>query len=63
MRTFTDKMKREAYEGQKGICPFCKGENKKDKWVNEDMEADYITPWHEGGKNNSRELPHVVQAR
>ena len=50
IRAFTDKMKREAYERQKGICPFCKGENKKKKWEFEEMEADHITPWHEGGK-------------
>jgi len=50
IRAFTDKMKREAYERQKGICPFCKGENEKKKWEIEEMEADHITPWHEGGK-------------
>ncbi|MFC1678240.1 HNH endonuclease family protein [Patescibacteria group bacterium] len=53
IRAFTDKMKREAYERQKGICPFCKGENKKKKWEIEEMEADHITPWHEGGKTIS----------
>jgi hypothetical protein len=50
IRAFNDKMKREAYEKQKGICPHCKGENKKKKWEIEEMEADHITPWHEGGK-------------
>jgi len=50
IRAFTDKMKREAYERQKGICPHCKGENKKRKWEIEEMEADHIKPWHEGGK-------------
>lgn len=45
-----DKMKREAYERQKGICPDCKGENKKKKWEIEEMEADHIKPWHNGGK-------------
>ncbi len=50
IRAFTDKMKREAYERQKGICRFCKGENKKKKWGIEEMEADHIKPWHEGGK-------------
>jgi hypothetical protein len=50
IRAFTDKMKREAYERQKGICPHCKGENKKKKWGIEEMEADHIKPWHEGGK-------------
>lgn len=50
IRAFTDKMKREAYERQKGVCPHCKGENKKKKWEIEEMEADHIKPWHEGGK-------------
>lgn len=53
IRTFTDKMKREAYERQKGICPHCKGENKKKKWDIKEMEADHIKPWHEGGKTSS----------
>lgn len=45
IRAFTDKMKREAYERQSGICIKC---NKHFKL--EEMEADHITPWHEGGK-------------
>jgi hypothetical protein len=53
IRAFNDKMKREAYERQKGICPHCKGENKKKKWEIEEMEADHITPWHEGGKTTA----------
>jgi hypothetical protein len=44
IRAFTDKMKREAYERQKGICSFC-----KKKFDISEMEADHITPWHEGG--------------
>jgi len=51
IRAFTDKMKREAYERQKGVCPWCKKEKKeKQEWEIEEMEADHITPWHEGGK-------------
>lgn len=45
IRAFTEKQKREAYERQKGICPDC-----KKKWKIEEMEADHIRPWHEGGK-------------
>lgn len=45
IRSFTEKQKREAYERQKGFCPVC-----KKKWKIEEMEADHITPWHEGGK-------------
>lgn len=48
IRSFTDKQKREAYERQKGVCPVC-----KNKWKIEEMEADHIKPWHEGGKTSS----------
>jgi len=51
IRAFTDKMKREAYERQKGICPWCKKEKRaKQKWDFEEMEADHIKPWSKGGK-------------
>ena len=45
IRSFTENMKREAYERQKGICIKCKGIFEIDE-----MEADHIKPWHEGGK-------------
>ncbi len=45
IRAFTDKMKREAYERQKGICKKCKKHFEIDE-----MEADHIKPWREGGK-------------
>ena len=48
IRSFTDNQKREAYEKQKGICPNC-----KEHFEIEEMEADHITPWHDGGKTTS----------
>lgn len=48
IRAFNDKMKREAYERQKGICSKC-GEH----FDLGEMEADHITPWHEGGKTTA----------
>lgn len=45
IRAFSDKMKREAYERQKGNCVKCRKHFKI-----EEMEADHIKPWHEGGK-------------
>ena len=48
IRTFTDKPKRESYERQKGICVKCGVQFE----LNE-MEADHITPWHEGGKTTA----------
>nr|WP_244644808.1 DUF262 domain-containing protein [Frigoribacterium sp. CFBP 8766] len=45
LRGFSDKDKREAYERQQGICAKCGQE-----FEIQEMEADHITPWHEGGK-------------
>lgn len=47
IRAFTDNMKREAYERQKGVCPDC-GKH----WEIGEMEADHIKPWVEGGKTS-----------
>lgn len=49
IRTFNDRQKREAYERQKSVCPVCKKKYKIDE-----MEADHITPWHEGGKTSGK---------
>jgi hypothetical protein len=48
IRAFSENMRREAYEGQKGICPKCKKHFELDE-----MEGDHIKPWHEGGKTNA----------
>ena len=48
IRAFTQSMKRETYEKQAGICPVC-----KQYFEIEQMEADHITPWCEGGKTGS----------
>ena len=45
IRTFDDNTKREVYEMQDGICPLC-GKH----FEIEQMEADHITPWVEGGR-------------
>ncbi len=45
LRSFDDDQKREVYERQGGICTKCGG-----KFEFYEMEADHITPWHEGGK-------------
>ena len=49
IRAFTDNQKREAYERQQGICVKC-GEH----FELSGMEADHITPWHEGGKTSAK---------
>jgi len=51
IRAFTPNAKREAYERQKGICPKCK---EKKKWQLDEMEADHIKPWHEGGPTTAK---------
>jgi len=48
IRAFSNKQKREAYEKQKGICPVC-----NEHFDINEMEADHITPWHEGGKTSA----------
>jgi len=48
IRAFSQKQKREAYERQKGICAEF-----KEYFEFEEMEADHITPWHEGGKTSA----------
>ena len=45
IRAFSEKTKREVYEKQNGVCKKC-GRHFE---INE-MEADHITPWCEGGK-------------
>ena len=45
IRLFDDNTKREIYEKQQGICPLC-----KEHFDIEQMEADHITPWKEGGR-------------
>ena len=48
IRAFSPNERREAYERQKGICPVC-GQH----FELEVMEADHITPWHDGGKTEA----------
>ena len=45
IRAFDDNTKREVYERQQGICKIC-GKH----FDIEQMEADHITPWKEGGR-------------
>lgn len=48
IRSFSDNQKREAFEKQMGLCPIC-----KERFEIIEMEADHVTPWHEGGKTIS----------
>ena len=48
IRAFADNQKREAYERQHGICSKC-----EEHFELYQMEADHITPWHEGGKTDA----------
>ncbi|MBR1889689.1 MAG: DUF262 domain-containing protein [Alloprevotella sp.] len=49
LRIFPEIMRQASYERQKGICPIC-GLH----FDIEDMEADHITPWSEGGKTEEK---------
>lgn len=48
VRAFDNRMKRTAYEKQKGFCKKC-GKH----FEIEQMEADHITPWSKGGKTDA----------
>jgi len=48
IRAFSENMRREAYERQKGVCPKC-----RKKFDIAEMEADHVKPWHKGGKTNA----------
>jgi len=47
IRAFSNSLKQNAYEQQEGNCPTC-----EEHFELSQMEADHITPWHEGGKTN-----------
>jgi 5-methylcytosine-specific restriction endonuclease McrA len=50
-------MKRAAYERQKGICAKC-GEH----FELEEMEADHIKPWSEGGATTAKNCQLLCRA-
>ena len=45
IRAFTPNQRREAFERQNGLCPVC-----GKQFDISEMEADHVTPWHEGGR-------------
>jgi len=47
IRAFSPNQKREAYERQNGKCQVC-----NENFAIDNMEADHIIPWHEGGKTS-----------
>lgn len=61
IRSFTDRMKREAYERQAGVCvarnAVCGGA----KFDITEMEADHTTPWSEGGKTTSENCQMICR--
>ncbi len=48
IRAFSEQQKRSAYERQNGICADCGG-----YFDIREMEADHITPWHDGGRTEA----------
>ena len=53
IRAFDDNIKREVYERQNHKCPYCVREGNDKEYNIEDMEADHITPWSQGGKTTA----------
>lgn len=48
IRAFSEAQKLAAYENQLGICPHC-----HEHFELNQMEADHITPWHDGGRTTA----------
>ena len=48
IRAFSEAQRLAAYDAQFGICPIC-----GNHYEIEEMEADHITPWSEGGKTTA----------
>lgn len=47
LRAFTEAQRRSMFERQVGVCPSCKL-----TFTYDQMEADHITPWSEGGRTS-----------
>jgi hypothetical protein len=56
IRAFNDNIKREVFILQGGHCSCCEKPFKI-----EEMEADHITPWHEGGKTVTESCPMLYR--
>ncbi|MCD7711126.1 MAG: DUF262 domain-containing protein [Porphyromonadaceae bacterium] len=56
IRSFTDNMKREAYERQKGLCTKC-GQHFSLK----EMQGDHILPWSKGGRTTADNCQMLCQ--
>lgn len=51
LRAFSEKVKREAYTKQAGICADGSCPEKTRVFKFEEMEADHVDPWHAGGRS------------
>lgn len=49
LRAFTDKVKREVYDAQAGLCASARCLKPGHIFKLEEMEADHVKPWHAGG--------------
>jgi hypothetical protein len=56
IRAFDNRMKREVFEKQNGVCVKC-----EDEFELSQMEADHITPWSEGGKTDGENCQMLCQ--
>ena len=57
LRAFTPSQIASAYERQKGICPIAvERGDEKTHFLPEEMEADHIIPWSQGGKTTPDNL-------
>ncbi len=57
IRAFSNAMRQQTFEIQKGICKLC-----AKAFEMSDMEADHITPWSEGGKTTEKNCQMLCKA-
>lgn len=53
LRPFSDKIKREIYTKQKGLCASSSCPDAGKVFKIDEMEGDHIDPWHSGGKTTA----------
>lgn len=58
LRAFDGNTRREVYERQKGVCAIC-----GKRFAFEEMEADHITPWAEGGRTVAENCQMLCRTR
>jgi hypothetical protein len=62
LRTFPDKIKREVYDAQDGVCASAACLKPGHRFKLEEMEADHMAPWHAGGRTHRENCQMLCKA-